>query len=47
MSENAPYTPPKVWVWDKENGGKWAGLLLSFFYLFSEAGSAALCVAHL
>ncbi|MBE1290256.1 MULTISPECIES: glutathione-dependent disulfide-bond oxidoreductase [Roseobacteraceae] len=26
MSENAPYTPPKVWVWDKENGGKWAGL---------------------
>jgi GST-like protein len=20
------YTPPKVWTWDKENGGKWAGL---------------------
>lgn len=19
------YTPPKVWTWDKENGGKWAG----------------------
>lgn len=23
MTEN--YTPPKVWTWDKENGGKWAG----------------------
>ena len=23
---NSDYTPPKVWVWDKENGGKWAGL---------------------
>jgi GST-like protein len=20
------YTPPKVWTWDKENGGKWASL---------------------
>lgn len=20
------YEPPKVWTWDKENGGKWAGL---------------------
>lgn len=19
------YTPPKVWIWDKESGGKWAG----------------------
>jgi len=24
MTEN--YTPPKTWTWDKENGGKWAGL---------------------
>jgi GST-like protein len=24
MTEN--YTPPKIWTWDKENGGKWAGL---------------------
>jgi len=23
---NSDYTPPKVWVWDKENGGKWAGV---------------------
>lgn len=23
MTEN--YTPPKVWTWDKENGGAWAG----------------------
>ena len=23
---NSDYTPPKVWAWDKENGGKWAGL---------------------
>ena len=23
MSEN--YTPPKIWTWDKENGGAWAG----------------------
>ncbi len=21
---DAPYTPPKVWTWDKENGGKFA-----------------------
>ena len=20
------YTPPKVWTWDKENGGEWAGV---------------------
>ncbi|WP_299929556.1 glutathione-dependent disulfide-bond oxidoreductase [uncultured Pelagimonas sp.] len=20
------YTPPKIWTWDKENGGKWASL---------------------
>ncbi|MDA8622020.1 glutathione-dependent disulfide-bond oxidoreductase [Psychrosphaera sp.] len=25
MSENI-YTPPKVWTWDKENGGEWASL---------------------
>jgi GST-like protein len=24
MSENAAYTPPKVWTWDKENGGQFA-----------------------
>ena len=24
MSEE-DYTPPKVWTWDKESGGKWAG----------------------
>jgi GST-like protein len=24
MSE--PYSPPKVWVWDKENGGRFAGI---------------------
>ncbi len=23
---NSEYTPPKVWVWDKDNGGKWAGV---------------------
>lgn len=23
---STPYEPPKVWTWDKENGGKWAGL---------------------
>ena len=23
---NSDYTPPKVWVLDEENGGKWAGL---------------------
>ena len=21
-----PYTPPKVWTWDKENGGKFASI---------------------
>ncbi len=24
MSEKTPYTPPKVWTWDKENGGQFA-----------------------
>src|SRR6185437_2243683 len=23
---DAPYTPPKVWTWDKENGGKFAAI---------------------
>lgn len=23
---NDEYTPPKVWTWDKESGGKWAGV---------------------
>ena len=26
MSEQERYTPPEVWTWDKENGGKWASL---------------------
>ncbi len=26
MSDTAPYTPPKVWVWNKENGGRFAGI---------------------
>lgn len=24
MSDTTPYTPPKVWTWDKESGGKFA-----------------------
>lgn len=24
MSEQSPYTPPKVWTWDKANGGAFA-----------------------
>lgn len=24
MSDDMPYTPPKVWTWDKENGGQFA-----------------------
>lgn len=24
MSDNTAYTPPKVWTWDAESGGKWA-----------------------
>ena len=24
MSESQKYTPPDLWVWDKENGGKFA-----------------------
>lgn len=26
MSDSTAYTPPKVWVWDKENGGKFANI---------------------
>ena len=28
MSENQPpgYTPPKVWEWNKENGGRFANI---------------------
>jgi GST-like protein len=26
MSDDTSYTPPKVWTWDKESGGKWANL---------------------
>lgn len=26
MARNEDYTPPKVWTWDKENGGEWASL---------------------
>lgn len=25
MSDSTEYTPPRVWTWDKENGGQWAG----------------------
>lgn len=24
MSDDAAYTPPKIWTWDAENGGEWA-----------------------
>ncbi len=26
MTESSNYTPPKVWTWDKENGGKFASI---------------------
>ncbi|HTV78712.1 MAG TPA: glutathione-dependent disulfide-bond oxidoreductase, partial [Steroidobacteraceae bacterium] len=26
MSESSGYVPPKVWVWDKENGGRFANI---------------------
>lgn len=26
MNDETAYTPPKVWKWEKENGGTWAGL---------------------
>ncbi len=26
MPDTGTYTPPKVWTWDAENGGKWSGI---------------------
>ncbi|MFN0316141.1 MAG: glutathione-dependent disulfide-bond oxidoreductase [Burkholderiales bacterium] len=26
MSDSAPYTPPKIWTWNKPNGGKFASI---------------------
>jgi len=26
MSDNTPYTPPKVWTWNKANGGRFANI---------------------
>ena len=26
MTDSSPYTPPEVWVWDKENGGPFASI---------------------
>ena len=26
MSDSTPYTPPKVWVWNKANGGRFANI---------------------
>jgi GST-like protein len=26
MSELNPYNPPKIWIWDTENGGNWASI---------------------
>ncbi|MGE0750087.1 MAG: glutathione-dependent disulfide-bond oxidoreductase [Variibacter sp.] len=26
MTDSAEYVPPKVWIWDKENGGKFASI---------------------
>ena len=26
MSDESPYTPPKVWSWEKENGGRFANI---------------------
>ena len=26
MTDLPPYTPPKIWIWDKENGGRFAGI---------------------
>ena len=25
-TDNKEYTPPKVWTWDSESGGKWANI---------------------
>jgi GST-like protein len=26
MNDSSPYTPPKIWTWDKENGGQFANI---------------------
>src|ERR1700727_2995465 len=26
MTDSSPYTPPKIWAWDKENGGRLANI---------------------
>mgnify|MGYP003581192953 CR=1 FL=1 len=26
MSDSPAYTPPAIWTWDKESGGKFAGI---------------------
>mgnify|MGYP000570718948 CR=1 FL=1 len=26
MTETAPYTPPKIWTWNRENGGQFASI---------------------
>ena len=26
MTNSSTYTPPQVWTWDKENGGKFANI---------------------
>ena len=26
MDESSSYTPPKVWIWDSESGGRWASI---------------------
>ena len=26
MTDSTPYTPPKIWTWNKENGGKFASI---------------------
>ena len=26
MSDNTSYTPPKIWEWDKESGGRFASM---------------------
>src|ERR1700741_3759592 len=26
MTDSSPYTPPKIWTWDKENGGRFANI---------------------
>ena len=26
MADQADYIPPRIWMWDKENGGAWGGI---------------------